>query len=143
MDEVQRVISLSDALARYPGAESFTFGHSAAMNARILGLVRSGRKTATCEARDTFEARGEMPPVPGRVDTALDGDGKPAVAIRTVSVEQVRCCDVQERHVPAQGEFRDLADWRAGYKAELTRAGFFGPKMEMLVETFELVEDFL
>lgn len=137
------MISLSDALERYPGAESFTFGHSAAMNARILGLVRSGRKTATCEAWDAFEARGEIPPVPGRVDIALDVDGKPAVAIRTISVERVRFCDVQERHVPAQGEFRDLAEWRAGYKAELTRAGFFGPEVDMLVETFELVEDFL
>jgi uncharacterized protein YhfF len=44
--------------------------------------------------------------------------------------------------VTAQGEFRDLDDWRAGYRAYLTRAGLFAPDVEMLVETFTCVEVF-
>jgi uncharacterized protein YhfF len=44
--------------------------------------------------------------------------------------------------VADQGEFRDLADWRAGYRAYLTRAGLFSPDAEMLVERFTVVEVF-
>jgi hypothetical protein len=44
--------------------------------------------------------------------------------------------------IPPQGEFRDLADWKAGYEAYLRRAGLFQDDVLMLVETFEVVEDF-
>ena len=42
--------SLDDVMTRYPGAQTFTFGDNPGMSAELLDLVRSGQKTATCDA---------------------------------------------------------------------------------------------
>lgn len=136
------MISEAEALARYPGAVSFTYGDCAVLNAEILALVRAGKKTVTCDAVASFEVRGEAKPVPGRVDIALNWDGVPVVAVRTVAVDFIAFDQMREALVADQGEFRDLAQWRAGYEAYLTRAGVFAPDVMMLVERFEVVEDF-
>ncbi|OAN72969.1 ASCH domain-containing protein [Rhodobacteraceae bacterium EhC02] len=131
-----------EAIARYPGAGSFRFGDSRALNAQILDLVRQGRKTVTCDAVAGFARRSEPLPEPGRTDIALDWDGAPVLAIRTVDVTRMPFSAMTEDLVADQGEFRDLADWRAGYRAYLTRAGLFSPDAEMLVERFTVVEVF-
>jgi uncharacterized protein YhfF len=136
------MISEKEALARYPGAVSFRFGDSAALNAEELSLVVSGRKTVTCDAVAGFEQRGEAQPEPGRVDIALNWAGQPVAAIRTVSVNFMPFDEMTEALIPDQGEFRDLAHWRAGYEAYLRRAGLFAPDVMMLVERFEVVEVF-
>ncbi|SDI14265.1 Uncharacterized protein YhfF [Lutimaribacter saemankumensis] len=133
---------LSQILARYPGAVTFRYGDSARLNADILALVRAGRKTMTCDALPAFEARGETLPEEGRIDIALDWSGKPALAVQTLKVEHVPFDRMDEARVPPQGEFSDLADWRAGYEAYLRRAGHFAPDVTMVVETFRMVEDF-
>ncbi len=132
----------ADAIARYTGASSFRFGDSRALNARILDLVRQGRKTVTCDAVLNFARRGDPLPEPGRVDIALDWEGAPILAIRTEDVMRMPFDAMTEDLVAAQGEFRDLADWRAGYRAYLARAGLFAPDVEMLVERFTCVEVF-
>ena len=132
----------ADAIARYPGASSFRFGDSPALNARILGLVRQGRKTVTCDAVPNFARRGDPLPEPGRTDIALDWHGAPVLAIRTEQVMRMPFDAMTEDLVADQGEFSDLADWRAGYQAYLTRAGLFAPDVEMLVERFAVVEVF-
>jgi uncharacterized protein YhfF len=136
------LLTEKEALARYPGAISFRYGDSAALNAEILALVLAGAKTVTCGAVAGFEARGEPEPVPGRTDIALDWDGVPVAAVRTLAVEVIAFDKMPEARVAAQGEFRDLAHWRAGYEAYLTRAGMFAPDVAMLVETFEVAERF-
>ena len=132
----------ADAIARYPGASSFRFGDAPALNAQILDLVRQGRKTVTCDAVLNFEKRGDPLPETGRVDIALDWEGVPILAIRTEDVTVMPFSAMTEDLVADQGEFRDLADWRAGYRAYLTRAGLFSPDTEMLVERFTVVEVF-
>lgn len=136
------VISEKEALARYPGAVSFRYGDSAALNAEILALVRAGEKTITCDAVANFAQRGEPHPEPGRVDVALDWAGRPALAVRTVAVDLIPFDEMPEALIAGQGEFRDLAHWRKGYESYLTRAGLFAPDVMMLVEHFEVVEDF-
>ena len=131
-----------EALARHPGAVAFRYGDSAALNAEVLALVRSGRKTVTCDALDAFAARGEPLPVPGRVDIACDWDWRPALAVRTLEVLQVPFEEMTETLVAPQAEFRDLAHWRAGYGAYLRRGGHAPEGATMLVERFELAEDF-
>lgn len=133
---------LNEVLEKYPGAVTFTYGDGPDLNQHILELVRKGAKTMTCDAWDAFAVRDEPLPQKGRVDIALDWSGQPAVAVRTHSVERMRFCDVTENHVPPQAEFRDLDDWRKGYKAYLQRSGLYTPQVEMLLERFELVEDF-
>lgn len=136
------MITKAEALARFPSAVSFKYGDSAALNAQILELVLAGQKTVTCDAVAGFEQRGEPKPVPGRVDVALDWSGQPVAAVRTVSVDVIAFDNMPERLIAPQGEFRDLAHWRKGYEAYLTRAGLFAPDVSMLVETFEVVERF-
>ncbi len=132
----------ADIAARYPGAVPFRYGDSAALNGEILALVRAGRKTVTCDALPAFQARGEPLPEPGRIDIALDWQGKPALAVETLKVESIPFDQVDAARIPPQGEFRDLDHWRQGYRAYLTRAGHFAPDVVMLVETFRVVEDF-
>lgn len=133
---------LEAALTRYPGAEVYRPGDSPDLVATVLRLIRSGAKTATCAPMSEFEEGGEAFPVVGRVDIALDWEGRPACATRTLSVETFRFCDMDEARVPTQGEFRNLAEWRQGYEAYLRRAGLFAPDLRMMYERFELVEDF-
>ncbi|MEM6939842.1 MAG: ASCH domain-containing protein [Pseudomonadota bacterium] len=134
--------SLPEVRRRYPGAITFRFGDSAALNEEILGLVRAGRKTMTCDALRAFEERGEKVPEPGEVSIALDPSGAPAVVIRTLSISHVPFDQVTEDLVPDQGEFKDLADWRTGYGAYLKRSGVFAPDVMMIIERFEVVEVF-
>lgn len=133
---------LAEAQKRYPGAVAFRFGDSESLNAGIPALVRAGRKTVSCDSLTAFEARAEPLPEPGRIGVALTWEGAVALAVRAVSVETIRFCEVEEVHIPLQGEFCDLAHWSRGYEAYLKRSGFFGWDALMLMETFEMVEDF-
>ncbi len=136
------MITLSEALARYPGAITFRPGDSAELNARILALVRAGRKTVSCDAWAAFGPGAEPLPEVGRIDIALDWAGSPAYAVETLAVERIGFDRMTEDRVLPQGEFRDLADWQSGYRSYLERAGLFAPGVEMMVETFRMVEDF-
>ena len=135
-------ITEAEALSRYPGGVSFRYGDSAALNREVLELVLAGRKSVTCDALAAFAARGERPPEPGRVDIALDWEGRARCAVRTLKVDIIPFDEMPERLIAPQAEFRDLAHWQAGYGAYLKRAGLFAPQVEMLVETFEVVERF-
>lgn len=131
-----------EAMAKYPGGVSFRYGDSAKLNAEILELVLTGKKTVTCGAVAGFEQDGEEKPVVGRIDIALNWEGAAVAAVRTVAVDVIAFDQMTEALVAPQGEFRDLAHWRAGYEAYLTRAGLFAPDVAMLVERFEVVERF-
>ena len=134
-------MTLEEALARYPGAVAYRPGDSSELNAEILGLMRSGRKTATCAALAEFSETDPVPEV-GRTDIALDWQGRPAHATRTLAVERLRYTDMDASRVPPQGEFADLNDWRRGYAAYFGRVWGFDPALEMIYERFEVVEDF-
>ena len=134
-------VALQAALARWPGAQSYRPGDSAALNAEILALMRSGRKRASCEAWAVFDEGREALPVVGRVDIVLDWDGAPALAVRTLEVLRVPFAEMTGEMAAEQGEFTDLAHWRRGYEAYLTRSGRFAPDVAMMLERFEVVED--
>ncbi|MEM1302850.1 MAG: ASCH domain-containing protein, partial [Pseudomonadota bacterium] len=80
-------MTLQDLIDANPDADTFRFGDSEALCNEILALVRSGRKTATCEAMEVYEGDDVMPRV-GRRDIALNWDGTPAVMLETVEVTQ-------------------------------------------------------
>lgn len=135
-------LTLQQIIDANPEAETFRFGDSAALCAEILALVRSGVKTATCEAASAYGKGGDAYPEVGRRDVALNWDGTPAVMLETVEVSTRRFRDMDEEFVAAQGEFRDLAHWRAGYEAYFTRNGGFAPDMKIMCERFKVIEDF-
>lgn len=135
-------MTLDDALALYPGARTFTFGDGPALSAELLALVRAGRKTATCAKLADYEAGREAFPRIGRTDIALNWDGTPALAIRTVSLKLVRYIDVDEAFALAEGESASLEGWREDHRVYFTRTTGFDPEMELVCERFTMVRDF-
>ena len=121
--------------------QTFTFGDSPALCAELLALVRSGRKTATCEAWRVYEAAPETLPVVGRRDIALNWDGSPALEIETLSLTRCRFDEVTEAFALAEGETETLAEWRAAHQAYFARNGGFASDMLLLCERFRLVRD--
>lgn len=128
-----------DISAQKMGQVSFTFGDSRALNAELLALVRSGRKTATCGALRDFGEGGEAMPEVGCRDIALDWDGRPALLIETLEVSILSFCDVSEEFALAEAE-GDFEAWRRGHEAYFARNGGFDPQMMLVCERFRLVE---
>lgn len=134
--------SLQELVDANPEAETFRFGDGPKLCAEILALVRSGIKTATCEAASAYGKGGDAYPEIGRRDIALNWDGTPALMIETVEVTTRRFDEMDAEFVAAQGEFRDLDHWRSGYEAYFRRTGGFAPDMKLMCERFRMVEDY-
>lgn len=134
-------MTLSHLTTRYPDAQTFTFGDSQQLCDRLLALVRSGKKTATCGALREYQQEGEVMPSVGRRDIALEWDGRPALVIETVEVTVRPFCDVDVDFALAEGEDDSLEGWQQGHRAFFARNGGFDPKMELLCERFRLIED--
>lgn len=126
---------------RHPGAECFTFGDSRDLCDRLLALVRSGAKRATCGALRDFTDGGEALPVVGRRDIALDWDGAPALVIETTEVTIRRFREVDADFALAEGEDETLRGWQEGHRGYFERNGGWSPEMELVCERFRLVED--
>ncbi|MFY0612858.1 MAG: ASCH domain-containing protein [Hyphomicrobiaceae bacterium] len=127
--------------ARYPGSETFKFGDEAELSRSLLGLVRDGKKTATCMAMYDIESGKESMPQVGRRDIALNWDGSPALVVETVSLEIIRFRDVPEDFALAEGENATLAGWQSDHKEYFERNGGFDPDMKVLCERFRVIED--
>ncbi|WP_371157770.1 ASCH domain-containing protein [Jannaschia sp. 2305UL9-9] len=136
MQTLQQIIDAN------PEAETFRFGETQQMSDRILSLVRSGRKTATCEAARHYGPKGDAWPEVGRRDVALEWDGRPAVMIETVAVETRRWSEMDEAFVALQGEFESLDAWRRVYRPYFERSGGWSEDMKIMCESFRVVEDY-
>lgn len=134
-------MTLDEVHARHPGAATFRFGDNEHLCAALTALVRSGAKSATCQAKAIYDAGVETPPAVGRRDIALNWDGSPALVIETISLEEKRFIDVSEDFARAEGENEDLAGWRRDHEAYFARNGGFAPDMMLVCERFRLVED--
>ncbi|GHF08869.1 ASCH domain-containing protein [Aliiroseovarius zhejiangensis] len=132
---------MEDLQVTYPGAGTFKFGDGPELSARLIALVRSGKKRATCGALADFADEPEAMPVVGRTDIATNWDGTPALVIKTVRVQQIRFCDVTEEMALAEGEDDSLEGWRKGHEAFFARNGGFDPEMMLVFEHFDLIED--
>ncbi len=130
--------------AQVDGTElvSFTFGDNEELCNELLHLVKSGKKTATCEALRAFGPDGEEMPVAGRRDIALNWDGTPALLLETLEVTQMRFCDVEERFALDEGENHDLDGWRRDHQEYFERSGGFDKEMMLVCERFRLVHDY-
>lgn len=119
---------------------SFSFGDSPEMADWLLGLVLAGKKTATCGAVRDFGPHEPMPEV-GRRDTVLDGRGRPAAVIQTISVRRAPISDVELDFVLAEGEGdRSIEEWLENHGRYFARNGGFSRDMEVIFERFRLVE---
>ena len=126
--------------APYENAVTFQFGDSPELADELLALVLAGTKTATCGALRDFN---EQEPVPeaGRRDVVLDGSGRPACVIETLSV-LIQCFDqVDEAFALAEGEGPYEA-WRDAHIAYFDRNGGYAPDLVLVCERFRVVEVF-
>ncbi|WP_406873082.1 ASCH domain-containing protein [Aminobacter sp. P9b] len=129
-----------DAADRYAGAVTFAFGDSPELADELLALVLSGKKTATCGALRDFGGAEPVPEV-GRRDVVLDGQGRRAAVIETISVEHKRFDEVDAAFAAAEGEGDLSYDyWREAHEAYFARNGGYAPDMILVCERFRLVE---
>lgn len=135
-------MKLADVKVKYPGCTTFTFGDNMKLCDELISLVRSEKKTATCEALREFESGMEAMPSAGRIDIALNWDGTPALAIRTLSIAIEKFSEVGELFALAEGENDNLEGWRLNHEAYFERNGGYEPDMKLVCERFELAEDF-
>lgn len=122
----------------------FSFGDSPALADTLADLVYVGEKTATAEAKWTFEANDEPLPEPGDHWVVLDGGGKPRCVIQTTAVEVVPFVDVSADHAAAEGEGDgSLANWRLShveyYRRTLPEDRSFDRQMPVVCERFKIV----
>lgn len=135
------MILLEELRRRYPDAETYRFGDNKNLSELLIALVRSGRKTATCEPLRTFENGDEVMPRTGRCDITLDWDGNPVLVTETTDVSIRRFCDVDEEFALAEGENDSLDGWRDDHREYLERNGGWADDMKLVCERFRLVED--
>ena len=124
------------AVQDWRSLESFAFGDGPGMADELLAFVLAGAKTATCWSI----ADGQQTHV-GKQMVVKDGAGRPRAVIETVSLQQMRFCDVPWSFAEAEGEGDAcLDDWRAGHQRYFTRNGGFDPEMMLWCERFRLVD---
>jgi uncharacterized protein YhfF len=114
----------------------WSFGDSPELADELLALVRDGRKTATCWAV------AQMGPTEaGERSVVLDGAGRPALLVETLSCGAVRYCDVGPAFAALEGEGDlSLDHWRAAHRSYFTRAGVFAEDMNLWCEIFCVLE---
>lgn len=130
----------ANLFTRYPDAIKGEYGDSETLCAKLVALICSGRKTATCSALRDFEAEGEPLPKAGNIEIVLNWDGSPAAVVRMVEVFQCAFEDVTEGFALAEGEDDSLAGWQAGHRAFFERNGGWSPDLPLVCQRFELLE---
>ena len=112
---------------------------------KLVGLVLSGTKVATCSSLDLMRHVGEPIPQPGDLSVILDAAGDAVCIIRTTRVYVETFGRVTAEHAFKEGEGdRSLDYWRRihleYFTEELAAAGLrFGQSSELVCEEFELV----
>lgn len=122
--------------ADWASLKQFRFGDSPELADRLAALVVSGVKTATCSAAvHGFEA--EI----GEQQVVLSGEGKPVAVIETRSLDILPFEAVTPQQAALEGE-GDLshAYWFDAHKAYFGREGTYAPGMQVIFETFRLVD---
>lgn len=138
------MLSALDKLkSRYPKAHVWSFGDSAEMADELAKLVIAGDKQASCGSLAAWQ-QGDETVSPGDYHIVLDGRENPACVIRTTSLKLIRFNEVTAQDAAAEGEGdKSLQYWRKEHQEFFTREGTFSEEMELIFETFVLVESVL
>lgn len=117
--------------------ETFSFGDGPELANRLLELVLSGTKCATCWA----ESQGLLSTAVDKMMVVLDGQGVPRAILRTIELTKRRFNEVDEAFAYDEGEGdRSLQDRREAHKRYFERVGRYAPDMMLWCERFELIE---
>ncbi|KHE01242.1 MULTISPECIES: ASCH domain-containing protein [Pantoea] len=126
--------------AKYPGALSWSFGDSPALANELATLVLTGKKIATCSSLQGWYD-DDVRPLPGGYNIILDGEKKPLCVVRTTGLFLTRFDRVTPEMAMMEGEGDlSLEYWQREHQRFFQRNGGFSPEMELIFETFQLVE---
>lgn len=134
-------MDIIDVARYYPDATSFKFGDNEALCQKLISLVRSGHKTATCDAVASYERDGVPIPEVGGFSIALNWDNTPALVIKTLSVVFIPFNEVKEEFALSEGENDSLIGWREEHQVYFDRNAGFSPEMLLVCERFRMVRD--
>jgi uncharacterized protein YhfF len=124
--------------------EAFAFGDNPALADELLALVLEGKKTATCDALWSYEARDEAPPKPGTLWIVLDGRGNPRCVIETTEMRVMPMNEADPEFAYDEGEGdRSWEWWYAAHERYFGRTlpaigKEFDPFMPVVLERFRL-----
>lgn len=119
-----------------PDLPNWTFGDSPELADRLAALIVAGVKTATCS-----DAGIQPPPVEGERGYLMSGDGRSVAILQTETVTLMKFADMRPELAALEGEGDLSLDyWRRAHKAYFTRNGVFTEDMDIVFETFRLVE---
>jgi len=117
--------------------ETFSFGDGPDLANRLLELVLSGTKRATCWA----ESQGLLSAEVGKQMVVVDGQGVPKAVLKTIELTKRRFDEVDEAFAYDEGEGdRSLQYWREAHARYFSRLERYTPDMMLWCERFELVE---
>ncbi|QIE99726.1 ASCH domain-containing protein (plasmid) [Pantoea stewartii] len=126
--------------AKYPGALSWSFGDSPELANELATLVLTGKKIATCSSLQGWYD-DDVRPLPGGYNIILDGEKKPLCVVRTTGLFLTRFDRVTPEMAMMEGEGDlSLEYWQREHQRFFQRNGGFSPEMELIFETFQLVE---
>lgn len=116
------------------------FGDTPELAARLFGLIRLGKKRATCWAR----LGGEVPPEAGSLTVITDWDGEAGCVLETVRAQALRFSEVPWELARKEGEDECLRTWQQEhirfFTEESRREGYsFSGDMEIIFEEFRVV----
>ncbi|WP_242007842.1 ASCH domain-containing protein [Paracoccus sulfuroxidans] len=130
---------MAERLRHYPDAVRTRFGDGPELSARLLDLIRQGKKTGTCGALAHYEADGEPVPSKGDIVIAENWDGTPALVYEVTGVHICRFDEVTEAFALTEGE-GDYDDWKRGHIDYFTRNGGYSPDLQIVCESFRVIE---
>ncbi|WP_367144081.1 ASCH domain-containing protein [Pantoea stewartii] len=126
--------------AKYSGALSWSFGDSPALANELATLVLTGKKIATCSSLQGWYD-DDVRPLPGGYNIILNGEKKPLCVVRTTGLFLTRFDRVTPEMAMMEGEGDlSLEYWQREHQRYFQRNGGFSPEMELIFETFQLVE---
>ncbi|MEZ3498351.1 ASCH domain-containing protein [Pantoea sp. KPR_PJ] len=133
-------LSLEQLVNKYPEARVWAFGDSAALADSLVTLVIAGKKVASCGSLQSWKDDEEKPE-PGGYSIVLDGASQPRCVIRTTGLFLTRFDRVTAEMAMLEGEDDlSLESWRREHQRFFQHTGTFHPEMELVFETFQLVE---
>lgn len=133
-------LSLEQLVDKYPDARAWAFGDSAELADSLVTLVIAGKKVASCGSLHAWHDDTTRPE-PGGYSIVLDGASQPRCVIRTTGLFLTRFDRVTPEMAMLEGEGDlSLESWRREHQRFFQNEGTFHQEMELVFETFQLVE---
>lgn len=133
-------MTLEQLQDKYPDANAASLGDSPELASQLATLVIAGKKVASCGSLHSWQD-DEDKPEPGRYSIILSGEQRPVCVIRTTGLFLTRFDRVTPEMAMLEGEGDlSLEYWQQEHQRFFQREGYFHPEMELVFETFQLVE---